>query len=295
MSEILKPMTVCCICITYKAEPQKIWAIYDSLSGQIDEFITVNNNDITHGKPNERFPGTILETGSNVGIARAQNLAINEALGKGHDFILLTDQDTIYPTNFITIMMEPFYRDDCVGAVAPQVYDKTKQENQGFAILGKKSFKRKQITNITPILHANASGLLIKTSSFKELGLMNENLFIDWVDFEWCWRFLKTKYKIVAQPGTSIEHKLGDQSKKTLNLNIATRNNQRYYYIIRNGIALLISNKDLDGLRKLHLFLKIIKYFCGYILISENKQETFYVLKKAVKHGIVGNLGKYEI
>jgi len=39
---------------------------------------------------------------------------------------------------------------------------------------------------------------------------MNEDLFIDWVDFEWCWRARKKGYKIIGNANVVITHQLGD-------------------------------------------------------------------------------------
>ena len=45
--------------------------------------------------------GTIIRNNSNLGIASAQNIGVNYSFNQGADFVVLCDQDTCFPLNFV--------------------------------------------------------------------------------------------------------------------------------------------------------------------------------------------------
>lgn len=287
--------SVCCVCVTYNAITEDVCEIYNSLNGQIADFIVVDNSLVTDSSFVETFPGKVIRLGRNLGIAAAQNIGISEALSLGYEFVLLTDQDTLYPPEYVNEMLIGFQFDSSVGVVVPDVFDEIKGVLQGFTRRSSKTFSRRRLDNAGTVLHANASGMLIKSDCFNKVGLMKEDFFIDWVDFEWCWRCLRENILIVALPQVIINHKLGDARRKLFFYDVSARNDQRYFYIIRNAVYIFIRNKTLNIGLKISLFFKIITYFFGYLVLSKNRLSTLSVLLKAIGFGLIGKLGRYDI
>lgn len=287
---------VCCVCVTYNAKIEEVRAIYNSLNDQIAEFIVVDNSEQNDSSNVQKFPGKAIRLGRNIGIAAAQNIGIAEALSLGYEYVLLTDQDTLYPPEFVKKMLTGFQYDASVGVVVPDVLDSTKGVLQGFTRKNSKTFSRSRLDKVETVLHANASGMLIKRDCFMKAGLMQEKFFIDWVDFEWCWRCNNENILIAALPHVIIDHKLGDERRKLFFFfNVSSRNDQRYFYIIRNAVYIFTRNKLLNIFLKISLFFKIVTYFFGYLILSKNRMSTFNVLLKAVFFGIIGKLGRYDI
>jgi rhamnosyltransferase len=107
------------------------------------------------------------------------------------------------------------------------------------------------------VLQLIASGTIINAKFIPEIGLMKEELFIDWVDMEWCWRAVKKGYKIIGNADVVIKHFHGEKSKKFLTKNITLKSCIRNYYTIRNGIYLALHSNVLDSYRRTLLFLKL--------------------------------------
>ena len=64
----------------------------------------------------------LITLNENVGIAKAQNIGIKIALKNKADFILLSDQDTFYPDNYIAKMFEVYSKienKEKVAAIVP--------------------------------------------------------------------------------------------------------------------------------------------------------------------------------
>ena len=70
-------------------------------------------------------------------------------------------------------------------------------------------FKIKKFTNEKEhnfVSYTISSGSLIRKEVFEEVGLMNEDLFIDFVDNELCWRAKFFGYKIFISSRAKMNH-----------------------------------------------------------------------------------------
>jgi len=91
------------IYVTYNADIDLLRKSIKSIYSQIHKIIIIDNT------PNkdinlEKIKNDIIEIiylENNLGIAKAQNIGIKKALENSYDYIMLSDQDTIYPGNYI--------------------------------------------------------------------------------------------------------------------------------------------------------------------------------------------------
>lgn len=116
-----------------------------------------------------------------------------------------------------------------------------------------------------------SSGMIIDLKKIKKIGLMNEDFFLDWIDFEWCWRSYKNDYKIIGFKNITAKHFLGLRSIKFFKYKFHIHALIRYYYIIRNGIYISIYSK-INLMWKINIFLNTIRYIFGYLLLVEKKK-----------------------
>lgn len=122
---------------------------------------------------------------------------------------------------------------------------------------------------------------------------MNEELFIDYVDLEWCWRAVNKGYKIIGNAEVSINHTLGDYRKTFLNFEVNMRTPLRHYYITRNTIYLSLRSKELPFYSRLILFVKSLKYFMGFSLLGTPHLENLKYTSLGFLHGFRGKLGDF--
>ncbi|MDR2408807.1 MAG: glycosyltransferase family 2 protein, partial [Bacteroidales bacterium] len=203
-------MDIIAVIITYNPDLIQLQKTIDSLAEQVDRIIIINNGDTLFSSI-LRDNCTFVNLGKNYGIAYAQNRGIEKALKLSAKFIVLSDQDTIFPERYVEKILLVYnslqYRH--IAALVPVFYDLEK-ELKSPIMLTKFSFTYDYSKIYTRTAQAISSGSFIITNSLKKIGLMNEKLFIDYVDFEWCWRAIKLGYKIVTIPDIIIEHHLGD-------------------------------------------------------------------------------------
>lgn len=232
----------------------------------------------------------------NMGIAYAQNIGIKEAIKDNAEYILLSDQDTVYPKDYIGNMIKTFSSDKNICAITPLFKDAhVKKSNDGFF---KKSFwfakKFFPSSGYHEVFHTIASGKLIKAHYLNDIGLMDEDLFIDWVDYEWCWRARKSGYKIIGNADVVIEHQLGDSSKDIGFREVNLRSYIRHYYITRNAFYLALYSKDLDVLHRITLFFKSFRYIVGYPILAKPHFINLKYVLLGFWHGVTKKLGKLK-
>lgn len=274
-------MKICAIIVLYKQNNELLQKVINSIEPQVDTLLIIDNNE-----NQDFFPSLekciYINLNGNKGIAYAQNVGIKIALENKNDYILLSDQDTIYPFDYIKRIFQESqgYEQDIL---TPVFYDEVKKE-YGPIMIEKFKFIEHADKPIY-VKHAIASGTIIKSRVFNEIGLMREDLFIDYVDFEWCWRACSNGFKVLCVPNVIIHHSLGDDFRKILGRKVCVRSNFRYFYMIRNGYYLSFHCKYLTLKEKTMLLKKTFLLTIAVFLLRPNF-ETIKLIFKAKYLGI---------
>jgi rhamnosyltransferase len=293
-------MSIGCIIVVYKKNIKFLIRKIKNIYKDVDNFYVINNsvNDLSNLK-NKKF--TVINLNVNLGIAAAQNLAIFESYKNKNKYILFSDQDTKFPKNFIKKILN-FYsfanrKYGNLFAVAPNLYDRNKKTLSGF--VQRKFFFRKDIfqdfsseTEDDKISEAMSSGMFVDTKKLQKIGYLNENYFLDWVDFDLCWRALKKGYNIVGSRSIIASHYLGKTSVKIFNKSFHIHAAFRSYYIIRNGISLALYSKDINFFWRINIFANSLRYALGYIFFMRPFKKVFNLIILGLVHGLSNTLGK---
>lgn len=289
-------MKVYTLIITYHPNMSVLCNTVASLEKQIDGICIIDNGGLIEEElPNLACDLLIKHLDSNQGIAKATNIGFDLLSGKSVDFILLSDQDTLFPCDYIKTFLNYIEVND-VGSVlafCPIVYDTHSAEYKPIYIK-KNGFIRKMLASENPsfVFQTIASGLIIDTSKYKETGGMNEDLFIDYVDFEWCWRLNKTGFKVLCLPQLKIFHCLGDDAVSIMSKRVSRHTPTRNYYITRNTSYLSLHCKYLPLSIRVQLFFKACMYPIGYTLLCKPRIINAAYTIKGMVDGICGKLGK---
>lgn len=286
------------VLITYQPDCNLLKHVIDSIAHQVRTFYIVDNTP-NKAKCLENLSLRNIEIiylNDNKGIAYAQNIGIKKSLANHADYILLSDQDTVYPESYIQNMLLSFQDDHSVAAFGPLYKDtNSKNPNDGFykneTFFYKKFIPRQGKYEVT---HLMASGTILNTLHLTDIGLMNEDLFIDWVDLEWCWRATGKGYKIIGNSDIIITHRLGDKIKTIGSREVGLRSPIRHYYITRNAFYLALRSKNLNMLYKITLFFRAFRYIVGYPLLSTPHLIHLKYVLLGFWHGILGKLGKLQ-
>lgn len=271
--------------------------LLQSLNIQVNAVVICNNNETTLNKKDFvrlKIPLTILNFGENIGIASAQNRGIICALKSSTDAIITFDQDSYISSDFVMKITASYnYLIDnsfSVGLIGPLDVD-PKDNNPRKPLLPNPYINKTLIRGTSSTL---SSGSFIPRSSFEKVGFFLDELFIDSVDIEFCWRLKKHNLRVFIDDSILMPHHLGSQTLSLLGLRLIISSKLRYYYQFRNVIYLLLYKSppfywSLNMLLK--LFIKLFLY--PTFVIKDNK--VFGLMIKGIYHGIIKKLGKFSV
>jgi rhamnosyltransferase len=264
---------VFCIIVTYRPDAAHLQRVLASIARQTPHVILVDNT------PGQQAAIAIPEgvqcitLGENLGIAVAQNIGIRQALAQGAEVVWLSDQDTIYPATYLHDMLLAFK--DCqsqgvrLGALAPAYFDTNKGAVQTLVRHAPLAQKFACTPGLHPVSHAIASGTLIPAQALRAIGLMQESLFIDWVDLEWCWRAKNQHgYQTICTGDVVIEHTMGDGSVQFLGKKVSIRSPLRHYYMVRNAIHIALHSRSAKMPIRFEIFAKALAWTFIFPLIA---------------------------
>ncbi len=173
------------ILVAYNPDLEELTQAVNRLKKQTDIVIVCNNSDYDVKFEDEKVK--VFNFGENLGIAKAQSIGMKWAFENEADFVLQMDQDSIPSDDLVEKLLECYtklqdkgYK---VGLVGPQDYDKDTKE------LNKARLKKGHFidnTNYVSLEQTLSSGSLVPKYVYEVVGGMDDDLFIDAVDSEYC-------------------------------------------------------------------------------------------------------------
>jgi rhamnosyltransferase len=240
---------------------------------------------------------TRIALAENTGIAHAQNVGIARAIDRGADVIVFFDQDSEPDGNFLDHLLADMKPDE-LGVVAPVCIDKARGHELPSLRLGRLSVRCNVVSNGRhspyPVDLVISSGSAVTAVTFSVVGKMDEDFFIDFVDFEWCFRCLARKVPIRVVPRAVMRHSIGE---RTVDLGIirgSLHGATRSYYKIRNCFLLFRKPAIPFSFACFATFSAVIRYV---LLLPFAKERLTYVkvLFTAIRDGVAGVVGKNPV
>ena len=242
------------VVVTYRPDNARLEILLRKLSGEVGWTVVVDNTPGGAAIPAAQAVSVIVN-GGNVGIAAAQNTGIRTAIEGGATHVLLLDQDSVPVGGMVAhlhrSLEEVVASNARVGAVAARYIDPGTGHEGSYRRLGtwgpelvRCGDTGKGLTGLAVDVTIS-SGLLMPVRALDEIGLMDESLFIDHVDTDWCLRARARGYSLFVDCGARLEHRLGLRGRRIWLgrwRRIPTHVPERHYYQWRN--ALLLARRD---------------------------------------------------
>lgn len=286
-------MYVIAIIVAYEAPALQLEASIERIGKQVDMVLVCNNSNapFDHSAPNVK----VFNFYDNVGIAKAQSVGMAWAFAHGADFILQMDQDSEASEGMVASLIKAHacltQRGYKVGLVGPQDFDKftgivsRPRINKGQGVAGTKYLILSEILS---------SGSLISRAAYDAVGGMDDSLFIDGVDFEYCWRLNARGYVVVKNPEALLGHRLGDGQKKIFGLiSVGISAPVRHYYSFRNALH-LAKRPYTPWYWRISSFAKIVFKLLVYPLAFTDGRKRLFYMVKGLRDGVLGKYGRVD-
>jgi rhamnosyltransferase len=273
------------IVVLYRPKPEAVRNIRSYL-GRLKVLYVVNNTPsgadvgMVSSELQSLSNVEFIHEGGNIGIAKALNMAVLKALDGGYEWLLTMDQDSYFRPEQAARFFGGFAR---MESHAAAVYAPSHYAVDGH---GECIFRDVDIVW--------TSGNLLNVRIAVELGLFNEEYFIDSVDHEYCLRLRSRGYCIQQATNAFLDHELGQErvvcflKKKKKQFHSP----KRLYFMIRNGLCLADSYREFfpefidacSGQIRTEL-VRALKYS------NERMRYVYYAFKawRDFRNGVTGN------
>ena len=296
---------VVAIIITFNPDLLELKRLILSLQKQVHSTIIVDNgssNDLDGWLSSEMKLESVLfiPLHVNLGIATALNRGIQKAISFNPGYFILFDHDSAPSSTMVQDLVNAAQQIENRGirlaAVGPRYIDPRQDNPPPFIKRKGLSITRQTCTPSQPFVEVDyliSSGCLIPTKAIEAVGLMREDLFIDYVDIEWGLRALQMGYQSYGVCHATMNHGLGDQPIDFFGKKIPSHSPLRHYYLFRNAIALYrdpnlsIGWKIADGWRLL------LKYIF-YTIFGKPRHKHLSMMSKGILDGLLNRMGKLE-
>lgn len=219
------------IIVLYKSESLN----YETIKERERTFIILVDNtpdmDLNLSRDNVIY----LPQKANLGIAKAQNIGIEKAKELGCTSVLFFDQDSMPTADLVDHLIDDFNtlkaKGMPVAAVGPIIVDKATGETY--------KSRGRNLDGFRETKSIISSGMTTDMSVLGQVGGMENSLFIDLVDHEWCWRARSRGLKIYISQSVKLPHSVGQSIKSFMGFPIIVSSPFRYYYSYRNALVMM--------------------------------------------------------
>jgi rhamnosyltransferase len=254
-----------------------------AVSNQVNKLLIIDNNskntnDFVSIIKSEFKNVDFIFNNNNLGVAEGLNQALNYAKSNNYKWLLTLDQDSVCQADMI-LQYETFLKSNAhnnILLLCPEIQD-----------INIKNMKKIKC-GAEEVNVAITSGSLLNVNNSLMIGGFLTELFIDYVDFEFCLRGRKRNFKILKLNNIVLKHRLGEiQEKKFLGNEIVVTNHnpKRRFYLFRNKIYIYKTYWRDYKHWVLRNILSSIKTMLIILFYEQNKFENFRNIIKGVLDG----------
>ena len=286
-------MNIAAIVVLYNPTQGDIRNVKTLSTFDVNLIVVVNNTtreSLDCFSPTPDFDLLINKT--NLGLSTALNQGISKAFEKKNiEYVLLLDQDsilTIESVNELKLSLELATKNNCnPGCIGPRLVDK---KNNSSAI----KFTPNNNFGYTLTNTIATSGMLIPKFVLQKVGGMREELCIDGIDHEWCFRAKSMGFNILISDNVSMQHDMGESGISLFGrYRPLYQSPTRHYYIIRNHLYLL-KKKYIPVRWRIRELLKTLYRLVIYIIISNNRPLSASLATRAIKDAYCSRMGSIK-
>ncbi|RII29172.1 MAG: glycosyltransferase family 2 protein [Geobacter sp.] len=276
--------SIAAVVVLYHPGPE-VLANIRSWADQVDTIFAVDNTEGDASSVASTIGAlgkvVLVRNGENEGIARALNTGAERALAECYDFLLTMDQDSSAASDMVEKMLACLDGQDFarVGIISP--FHMTKSSGNP------------SVVACQDVMTPMTSGCLLNLAAYREVGSFRDDLFIDFVDNEFCLRLRKQGFRVLRANDALLQHSVGDTHK--YGPFIATNHSPlRRYYKTRNRFLVnRLYRRDFPG-HCLFDRVRLAKEIVSIILFEGEKLAKLRMVWRGYRDYRRGKFGMYS-
>jgi rhamnosyltransferase len=237
----------------------------------------------------QRLGCQLIENAGNLGVATAFNRGAAAARRDGCDHVLLLDQDTCVEADMTRRMtaMLAHASDPRIAVLAANYLDTG----------GRRAYRMSPDREISDVTIAISSGSLIPTALYHSLGGMDESLFIDEVDHDFCLRARLRGYRVTATREPLTRHQIGGQKLfrvAGVTFSMSNHGPLRRYYMARNRVVMTRRYLRHFPSWVLAMLLRSAVEVSLLPFLEPHGLQKLRAVARGLAHGLVGRRGRLD-
>lgn len=221
----------------------------------------------------------VVQDGVNKGLGPALNAGLRLARAEGVGTVFLFDQDSSPSRTLLAALLAALERTgderSCVGPL--HVDDQAAAAAAPMHAAGDNAGPRLQRVSCLA-----TSGMTFRLGSLTEHDYFSSDLFLDFVDFEWCWRLGSRGWRFYKAHDAVMPHRLGLAQRRLLGLTYHVPSPYRHYFQFRDTLRLLTwSHAPLYSKFRLGALLPL-KLVCYPFLLDRGAERLRWMVRGTI-------------
>ena len=287
------------IVVCYQPDKEKLNLLCKQLIVAGSGVILVDNTEEPYLDQGALHDGCKLITlGCNKGIAYAQNIGIDAGILEDGEIFAFFDQDSQISSDSLSLLVSELIIGK-PGIVSPLCLDNLSRAELPAQIIDSCGIGRSKFYNGDKVPYCVdmviSSGTTCTKEVFQIVGTLDNDLFIDYVDIDWCLRCREKNILIKVVPSAVIYHRIGS---KTINLgpiSMHVHSPERCYYQIRNSLNLFRKPHVPFFLAAQFSISTILNRLFLIFVIKQKKYTYLKIFFHAIYDGLLGVVGPLKI
>lgn len=297
---------VAAVVVVYNPETERLLQQLCALKKTVSRVILVDNSD-KDGFSLDAFISiengvSLISNRENKGIGFALNQGLNRCNEEKIEFALLLDQDSIPSLNMVpelySVMMKALEEGRKVACVGAAIFDEEIESFQPFVRFGfpKNTYfypKPNGAGESVCVDYVITSGSLVSINALQEIGGMESDLFIDNVDFEWCFRARSLGYEVIGALNASLFHRRGKviaPFKSWPSFQVHWHAPIRQYYIVRNRLT-MYRRDYVPLIWKFRDVFRMLAKCVFYVVFISPRKDNLKMIAKGIRDAFTSRLG----
>ena len=244
--------------------------------------IVVDNSPDRHAIGEGQAGFVVFHDGANKGLGRALNMGLAHALRSEFTHAVLFDQDSTPDCDLVSGLKQlldrrcadhgplncvgPTLLDDSLPATALSAREGVSEDANGYELVDCLA----------------TSGLLINLGALSLNDLFTEDFFLDFVDYEWCWRMGHQGWHFARSRTLAMPHRLGLGERKFLGITYHVPPPFRHYFQFRESIRLVRLGYVPIRSRLRLLYILPLKLLAYPFLLGHAKERLSWMAKGVI-------------